>query len=82
MAIDIKNIIVSVVMLIVAIIVVFLIVGNTNADIVEAADNISNSSLPLASLFGSSGVVLLVFMSGLMITLVVLSLSLTKSGGR
>lgn len=80
MAVDIKNIITGVVILIVTIIVSFLLVGNTAGDLTDAADNISGSGLPLASLFSSSGVVLLVFMAGLLITLVVVSLSFAKGG--
>ncbi len=75
---NISAVITGIVLLIVAIIVSFLIVGNTAGDITNAADNISGSGLPLASLFSSSGVVLLVFMAGLLIALITISLSLGK----
>lgn len=75
-----QGIIGGVIGLIVLIIVSFLIVGNTAGDITNAADNISGSGLPLASLYSSSGVVLLVFMAGLMITLITVSLTMGKLG--
>ncbi len=65
---NVKSIIVGVIGLIITFIVTFLIVGNTAGDITSAADNISGSGLPLASLFSSNGEVLLVFMAGLLIT--------------
>lgn len=71
-------IVTGLVLLIVAIIVSFQIVGNTSGAVTTAADNISNSGLPLASLFSSNGVVLLVFMAGLLIAMVVLSMSFFK----
>ena len=73
-ALDINNIIISVVGLIILIIITFLIVGTTSGDITTAADNISASGLPLASLFSSNGVVLLVFMAGLLLVLIGVSL--------
>lgn len=76
--INIEHIIVGVVMLIVAFIVTFLIVGNTAGALTDAADNISGSGLPLASLFSSTGVVLLVFMAGLLIALVTIALKFGK----
>ena len=66
---DVKYMITGVVSLIVVFIITFLLVGNTAGDLTDAADNISGSGLPLASLFGSSGIVLLIFMAGLLITL-------------
>ena len=79
---NVKGVIIGVVLLIVTIIVTFLIVGNTAPDITAAADNISGSGLPLANLFASNGVVLLVFMAGLLISIIIISLSLTKMGGK
>lgn len=80
MTINIKGIIVGVVLLIVTFIVTFLLVGNTAGDLTAAADNISGSGLPLASLFSSNGVVLLTFMAGLLISLVVLAFSFAGKG--
>lgn len=77
-AISVQNIVVGVVLLIVTFIITFLIVGNTAGTLTDAADNISGSGLPLAGLFSSSGVVLLVFMAGLLVTLVVLAFSFNK----
>lgn len=75
MAVNVKLLVTGVVALIVAIIVSFLIVGGTSASLIAAADNISGSGLPLASLFSSTGVVLLVFMAGLLIAIITISLS-------
>lgn len=76
--INVKGVVVGVVLLIVTFIITFLIVGNTAGDLTDAADNISGSGLPLASLFDSSGVVLLVFMAGLLVTLVIMAFSFSK----
>ena len=62
------------ILLIVGIIVIFQIVGQTATDLTSASDNISTSGLPLASLFASNGVVLLVFMAGILISIIAVSL--------
>lgn len=62
------------VMLIVGIVVIFYIVGGTAGTLTTAAGNISSSGLPLAGLFSSSGVVLLVFMAGILIAIISLAM--------
>jgi len=52
----------KVIEVILTIVVVFLIVGNLAGTIIVAAGNISGSGLPLASLFGASGIALVIFM--------------------
>jgi hypothetical protein len=52
--------------LIIMIIVIFNLVGTTAATVIIAAGNISGSGLPLATLFGAGGVVLTIFMVGLL----------------
>ena len=56
----------KVINIIIGIVLVFLIVGNLAATIITAAGNISGSGLPLAGLFGASGVVLIIVMIGFM----------------
>ena len=68
-----KGIAMGVIGVIVAIIVVFQLVGNTASELTGAANNISSSGLPMASLFGSSGVTLLIFMLALFIGVIVLA---------
>lgn len=51
---------------ILAIVLTFLIVGNLAGTIIVAAGNISGSGLPLASLFGASGIALIIFMVGIL----------------
>lgn len=75
---DVTKIVIGVVGLIVTFIVTFLLVGNTAGDITAAADNISGSGLPLASLFSSNGIVLLIFMAGLLISLASLAFGFAK----
>jgi hypothetical protein len=65
-----KGIITGVVLLIVGIVVIFYIVGGTSSTLTAAATNISGSGLPLASLFSSSGVVLMIFMAGLLLAII------------
>jgi len=79
---NVKGMVTSLVLLIVAIIVIFQIVGQTSTDLTNAADNISGSGLPLANLFASNGVVLLVFMAGILLSIIVVALSLVKKGGK
>ena len=77
-AVGIENILIGVVSSIILFIITFRIIGGTAADITTAAGNISGSGLPLASLFGSSGVVLLVFMAGVLIALITRALKMHK----
>lgn len=67
----------GVVLTIVGIIVIFLLVGNSASSITDAADNISGSGLPLAGLFSSSGVVLLIFMAGIMLAVIGMALGIS-----
>lgn len=76
---NVAKLVTGVVLLIVSIIVIFQLVGNSASALIDAADNISGSGLPLASLFSSSGVVLLIFMSGVILSVIIISLSLVKS---
>ncbi len=77
---NITALITAVILIIVAIVVIFFLVGSTAPTLTEAADNISGSGLPLASLFASGGIVLLIFMAGVLITVIVLSLKMAKGG--
>ena len=69
----------KVINVIIGVVLVFLIIGNLAATVITAAGNISGShcisncsgtqitaSLPLAGLFGASGVVLIIVMIGFM----------------
>ena len=50
--------------IIIGVVLVFLIIGNLAATVITAAGNISGSGLPLASLFGATGIVLIIVMIG------------------
>lgn len=63
---------------IISIIVVFLIIGGMSSTITDSASNISGSGLPLASLFGSSGVVLIVFMVAVLLGIIALAFKMFK----
>lgn len=67
---DVAKLTTGVVLVIVAIIVIFQLVGNTATDITNAANNISSSGLPLAGLFASDGVVPLIYMVGILLAIV------------
>lgn len=75
---DVSNVATAVVGVIVVIIVIFQLVGNSASTLTDAADNISGSGLPLASLFTSTGVVLLIFMAGILIAVVRIALKMGK----
>ena len=76
------NIVIGVVLIVIGFIVVMTLVGSTAGDLISASDNISASGLPLANLFASSGVLLLIFMVSVFIALVLLAFSLMKSGSK
>lgn len=76
----INSLVTGVVTGIIGIIIIFLLVGNTAGSITDASDNISTSGLPLASLFNSSGVVLLVFMAGIMLAVIGIAMGFGKFG--
>lgn len=67
---DMGKVITSVVLGIVLIIVVFQLVAGTAADLQGAGNNISATTLPLASLFSGTGVVLLIFMAFLLVAII------------
>ena len=77
-AINLENIIIGVVLVIVAIIVIFNLVGSSASNLTDAADNISGSGLPLASLFAANGIVLLIFMAGILIAVVSIAMKMHK----
>ena len=75
---DVSKIATGIVGAIVSIIVVFLIIGGMSSTITDSASNISGSGLPLASLFGSSGVVLIVFMVAVLLGIIALAFKMFK----
>lgn len=77
---DVAKLVTNVVLVIVGIVVIFYLVGSSAGTLTTAADNISGSGLPLASLFSSNGVVLLIFMAGILLAVIVIALRLSKAG--
>ena len=75
---DVGKMVTGVVLVIVGIVVIFYLVGNTAPTLTAAADNISGSGLPLAGLFASNGVVLLIFMAGILLTIIGISLGVAQ----
>ena len=75
---DVGKLITSIVMVIVGIVIIFYIVGGTASTLTDAADNISGSGLPLAALFASNGVVLLIFMAGILLVIIGVSMSMAQ----
>ena len=63
---------------IVSIVILFLLVGSLAGTLQDAADNISGSGLPLAGLFARGGVVILLFVVGILLGAIALSLNLFK----
>lgn len=58
---------------VVAIIMVFQVLGDTSSDVGYAADNITNNGAdvyPLVSFFKKKGIVLLAFMAGIALTII------------
>lgn len=55
----------SIILVILAIIMIFSIVGNSSPYMTDSADNVSGSGLPLAGLYSASGVIMLIVMVGI-----------------
>lgn len=70
----------SIISVIIGFIVVFYIIGGLAPTLVTASQNISGSGLPLSSLFGSSGVIFIIFMVILLVGLIVLAMRMVKGG--
>ena len=75
---DITNIIIGVILTIIGFIVVMTLVGSTAGDLTTAAGNITDSGLPLASLFSANGVLLLIFMVAVFLSLILLAFKIFK----
>lgn len=75
-----EKILLGVILTIVTIIVVFQLVGASATDLTNAGANMTSSGLPLASLFGGTGVVMLIFMAGILIAIVSIALKMHKGG--
>lgn len=78
---DVSAITTKLIMAIVGVIVVFTIIASTASDLTTAGDNVSDSGLPLAGLFSGGGVILLIFMAGILLALVTVFLKFHKKGG-
>ena len=76
---NVEKTVTSLVLVIVGIVVVFYIVGALAPTLTDAATNISLSGLPLAGLFGSSGVVILLFMVGVFLAILFAVMRMHKS---
>jgi hypothetical protein len=68
----------NLILLILGIIVIFTLLGATASQLIEAGDNVSASGLPLANLFGGGGIIFLIFMAGILLTIV--GIALKKRG--
>jgi len=77
-ALNIGSMISGVITLIIGIIIIFQVLSGTASDLYNAGENVSATSLPLATLFDGSGVLLLIFMAGILIT--VASLAMKRHG--
>jgi predicted membrane protein len=75
---DVKGLVVSIILVIVGFVTVFYLVGGTAGTIVTASQNISGSGLPLASLFSSSGVLLIIFMIAIFVALLLMAFKMWK----
>lgn len=73
---------IMVVIVIIAFVVIFYLVGNLSPTLKTAADNISGSGLPLASLFTSNGVLLMIFMIAVFLALMLLAFGMMKGKGK
>jgi len=63
---------------ILAIIIVFALVSGTAGTLVNSSTDVAGSGLPLAGLFSSNGIVLLIFMAGILLAVVGLAMKMGK----
>jgi hypothetical protein len=75
-----KKIVTGLILGIIGIVVIFYIIGSTAGTLTEASGNISTSGLPLANLFSSNGVVLLIIMAGVLLAVIGLGMGFAKIG--
>ena len=75
---EVQKTVTGLVTLIVGIVVIFYLVGGMSDVLTDSADNISNSGLPLASLFSSSGVVMIIFMVSILLGIIFVALKMKK----
>lgn len=75
---DIEKLVYGVVIGIVGIVVIFYLVGSLAPTLVTASDNISNSGLPLAGLFSSGGIVMIIIVVGILLTIIGLAFRLKQ----
>lgn len=57
----------KIVMIVIGIVVIFYIIAGLASTLISASNNISASGLPLANLFSSGGVVLILLMVGILL---------------
>jgi len=70
----------GIIALIITIVIVFSLVSGTAGTLVNSSIDIQNNSgLPLAGLFGSGGIVLLIFMAGILLLIVGMVMKFKKS---
>lgn len=77
----IKALITGLLFLIIGFIVVFNLLGATAPTLLSSAEVVNASGLPLASLYAPNGIVLMVFMAGIVVALVVGAFAIFKRGG-
>ena len=66
---------------ILGLVIVFYLVGGLAPTLVVASGNISNSGLPLANLFASNGILLLIFMVVLLVGMIIMAIKMVKGHG-
>jgi predicted membrane protein len=75
---EVKNLVISIVLVIVGFVTVFYLIGGTAPTLVAASNNISGSTLPMSALFGSNGVLLVIFMIAVFVALLLLAFGMWK----
>lgn len=71
---DIEKLVYGLVLSILGIVVVFQLFAGTATTLINAGNNVSASGLPLAGLFGGSGIVLIIIVVGVLLMTVRLAL--------
>jgi len=75
---DVQKLVMGVVLIVVGFVAVFYTVANLAPTMIASANNMTASGLPLATLFASSGVLLVIFMIALFVGMIGLAFKMFK----
>lgn len=73
-----EKMITGVIIAVILVVVLFYLIAGLAPTLTDASDNLSASGLPLAGLFGSSGVIILIFMAVILLGVILFFMKMIK----